>query len=198
MSGNFVIWEISEKEADLIQSLGAKWSSLVHGKGQPMNAKQPNGPFFPGWDATSDKLITESIKSSKLPKLRDDIPPHNYLTFNALPNDLEAISNFEKKLRSSENAWIHNIVLVKDNQGGWAVKVPNDAIKEAMNVNLITGEDNIGYKNKPKALIEALKIGGVSLEIYKISGRKIGDHRENINSNTKRNAVNWIIASEFK
>jgi hypothetical protein len=196
MSGNFVLWDITGDEADEIQTLsGQGWGALVHKQGEPLNGKDPSKGVFAGWNAAADTLLTNSIATNVLPNPRDTIPPHNYLAFTGIGADnsseltkmkdrLSELINTAKK--HSLTSWVSRLKLIKDTKGGWSVKNPSKEILDAMNKG-----DHAG------ALLEAIKIGGVSLEIYRVDGFKVGDHRLTITKHMKENNYNWLRASEF-
>jgi hypothetical protein len=150
MAGHFVIWRISTSDADKIMNIfpASAWTGVAHAAGTENGA----GGQFPGWtDASRAELNAVRGGTSTLEN-RNNLPPHKYLSIPA-----QAIS-----AAAGQQLWQCDAIR--------ELSRPSNA-----NFNLTdlcaTAQPYWQSGNKIEALIEQVRNGAASIEVYYI-GRK--------------------------
>lgn len=153
MAGNFILKSITQSDLHAATRFSnISWSaSAAHKKGDLIDPKNPNGKKFLGWVCNTRDVLKDALLGKNIVN-REGLPPHRYLEIK----NWNILSD-QEKLYIQGAGWAES--LVYPGVTGLGLKSLNA---------LATIEWN--KSNKNQALIEMLKVGHVSIEVYYQSG----------------------------
>jgi hypothetical protein len=151
VAGNFVLKSITA--SDLIIATRhphIKWSTTAHKKGDIDGTGKP----FQGWTPDTREVLRKALQGQAIPN-RNLLPPHRYLeieTWNKLSED--------EKRYVTMTSWADSM------------EYP---LGQGLGLKALTGQVQAKWvaRDKNGALIEALKTGDVSIEVYYHGGIEI-------------------------
>jgi hypothetical protein len=194
MSGEFVIWDLTQGEADAIMNI-FKGSFLghdtFHKKGEPLDGKNINNGVFLGWNPTTRKVYENGKKWLGYPSKRDLVPPHKYIQIQL--NKVDPIYGYSaQNLRNNLSSkrgdywnWVTKLAIVpisgqmttisNNNLNYSSAKLNSSAL---LNVKSNLLDPNVSSKQKYSEVTDAfftqLELGNsITLEIYHIDGQEI-------------------------
>lgn len=152
MAGHYVLTSISQSE--LINTLYSNQiflSDTQHRRGEPVNPKNNRSPLFKGWCVETRQTLEKALNNQTIQD-RENIPPHNYIHIECWSKLNE---NAKSRIRNAD--WTDRLKVLSG--PGFRSKPLSDISSHEFNKN-----------NKSLSLIEQLKQGSVSVEIYYFSG----------------------------
>jgi len=156
MAGNFILKSITQ--SDLVTAtnfLHISWStSPAHKKGTPIDPGNPHGAIFAGWTPETRKVLSNALNGINIGN-REGLPPHRYLEIKAWQT-----LNDKEQYYVSGAGWAENLVYPTTSGLGLKALAP-------------LARADWAQGNKNQALIEMLKIGGVSIEVFYQSGMEM-------------------------
>jgi len=153
MAGNFILTSITQSDLMVaIKFPHISWSiSPAHKKDSPVNPNNPQGEKFAGWTSETRTVLSKALNNEDIGS-REGLPPHRYLEIRSW-----AALTDKEQYYIKGSGWADN--LVYPNSQGLGLK----ALKPKATFEW-------GRGNKTEALVEMLKVGDVSIEIYYQSG----------------------------
>lgn len=153
MAGNFILKSITQSDFLVATRFpNISWSqSTAHKKGDLINPNSPNGPRFKGWAPETRKVLSHALSNRNIGN-REELPPHRYLMIKSW----NILSNGEQEYIKGAG-WVESLEYPESE--GLGLKALQHSAKLKW-----------GMKRKDEALIEMLKVGGVSIEVYYQSG----------------------------
>ena len=151
MAGNFILKSITA--SDLIiatRNPHIKWSGVAHKQGDIAG----DGSRFPGWTSATRDVLRQALSNHNIAN-RNLLPPHRYLEIETW-----------NKLSADEQRYV--------SVAGWTGSLEYP-LGQGLGLKALTGQVLAKWnaRNKEGALIEALKQGDVSIEVYYHGGMEI-------------------------
>lgn len=156
MAGNFILKSITQSDLNTAISFPhIAWStSAAHAKGLPVNPDQPEGRKFQGWTSGTAHTLSRALRGEDIGN-REGLPPHRYLEIAAWV-----------MLTQQEQAYVQGAGWVSNLEYPGTASVGLKALAPLAATAWSTGD-------KTTALVETLKKGAVSIEVYFQSGMRM-------------------------
>ncbi len=157
MAGNFILKSITQ--SDLLEAIrfeGITWSeTLHHAKDTPIDPSSPNGEQFAGWTDQTRNTLKQALQGNQTITDRSYLPPHRYLEIVPWQSLGKDAQNYV-----TTAGWGENLI---------RPDIPGLRLKE------MTEDANNQWINERKndAMVTQLKKGGISIEVYYISGTEM-------------------------
>lgn len=151
MAGNFILKSITASDLIIATRFPhIKWSGTAHKQGDLAG----DGSRFPGWTPATRDLLKQALSNHNIAN-RNLLPPHRYL-------EIETWA----KLDDKEKSYI--------NGAGWTSSLEYP-LGQGLGLKALTGQVLAKWnaKDKTGALVEALKQGDVSIEVYYHGGLEL-------------------------